>query len=151
MKKILVLIMFVSSLSAVYSTAQAARCKVELQTFRGRTLNTFIGRDRFDRQEACYKAKRKCRRELRRRQDNGRNPYASCVKIRRQRRVRCSIDLVNRRGRVIDSFTGVARERRRACMKARRQCRAEKERLQTRRGRRGRRGGRGRRNLTCQR
>ncbi|MBL6990316.1 MAG: hypothetical protein ISR65_11080 [Bacteriovoracaceae bacterium] len=46
-------------------------CIVEMQTRRGRSILEFKARN-------CRQAKRQCRRMLRRRQDRGRNPYASC-------------------------------------------------------------------------
>ena len=51
-------------------------CVVELQTWRGRTLDTFRARN-------CRRAVRQCERELRYRHRMNRNPYARCVVTRR--------------------------------------------------------------------
>jgi hypothetical protein len=48
------------------------------------------------------------------------------VKLKRRQRIaRCQSDLVTRRGRVIDTFTGVAQTRQLACLQARKQCARE--------------------------
>ncbi|MBT3236625.1 MAG: hypothetical protein HN353_11780 [Bdellovibrionales bacterium] len=47
------------------------RCSAEMQTRRGRTIDTFTARN-------CRRAMAKCQNDLTRRQNNGQNPFASC-------------------------------------------------------------------------
>ena len=86
-------------------------CTVELQT-AARTV-----KERYYSAYGCYTPQNDCKRELRRRQRQGKNPYASCVVISgRNERPSCTFDLKLGNGRIKNSFT------RRKCREARRLC-----------------------------
>jgi hypothetical protein len=102
------------------------QCSFELVTRNGRTLQSFNRR-------ACQAAKDACNRERVRRNRNGQNLRAQCIKVgrttppSRQVTKSCSVDRMGRRGVVETHFaqatgrrgTGVKAE---ACRKAMRKC-----------------------------
>jgi hypothetical protein len=115
--------------------AEAAQCSVELENGRGRIVDTFRGYG-YDRQDACWEAKRECRQAIRAGYYRARILNCNVVQPRNRRIVTksCNSSLVNPRGRTIQVFFGTASGIRgtgvkaEACQKAQRQCRRFKER-----------------------
>ena len=133
MKKILAVFSILLTASLFSFEANASECRAEMQTRRGRTIDVFYGYSDYSRRDACYDARERCERALRRRQRDGRNPYASCI-VQRNRRDRgnvsktCSVYRYGKRGRYIDSYFATANGRtvrdakRKACAKALKKC-----------------------------
>lgn len=102
------------------------QCSFDLVTRNGRTIDTFSRR-------ACRAANDACFRELTRRNRNGRNLQARCVKSRYSQPPRnvtksCTVDRLTRNGRHVQSHSAQAQGRRgtgvkaEACRKAMRKC-----------------------------
>jgi hypothetical protein len=118
-----------------------AQCRSRMVTRRGRTLRSFMGFGR-NKQQARRKAMRKCRKALKRRQNDGRNRMAECRVTCKRRGGRnmvirsCGVDRVTRRGRTIQTHVAQARGPRgtgvkqKACNKARKQCQRNRVRAQ---------------------
>ena len=70
---------------ALTTNAYSASCSADMvrRGGAGRTIDTFFGQSyghgRYARQEACDQARRRCMRDLRHRQRNGRNLRAVCL------------------------------------------------------------------------
>jgi len=113
-------------------------CEFDLKKGNGRVIDTFRAKGQ-SKSQACQKARRKCENDLWNRQANGRNPRAYCAKsfsngggndydfVTKS----CTVERVNKRGRIVDTHFGSASGRRntgvkaRACQKAMSDCRME--------------------------
>ena len=110
MKTIITLIALTSMFSLFATEANAAQCTVDLKSERSaRTIDTFRGYG-YSLERACREAIGDCRDAIRRGRYGGRSRRLTCVKRRNHRLVTktCSVNMVSRHGRFLDSFTGVA-------------------------------------------